>query len=294
MPNRSRLSAAVSALSLALTGCGGGGYGVASTPPPPATSTPSAASFPVNIFPNPAPQTYTSVGVNSALSTADSDQPHIRYNSGGYYEIQMPGAAYDRLISLKGFIPQYPDTNNQFQPASAPQNQAWFFTSNSRLSGYLYSEMAAWSSQSGSGYVAFGSATPSGAVPVTGSASLHGAVEGLSDVVNHNSFDGYYRVPISGSVDLNFDFGKGTLGGSMTAALADYTITQLGTFAFKDTVFSVGSTTYSGHFDTSVAGQNFFLGRFTGPNAQETIGAWALPFSYGGADHQAFGAWIAK
>jgi hypothetical protein len=43
-------------------------------------------------------------------------------------------------------------------------------------------------------------------------------------------------------------------------------------------------------------GPNFFLGQFTGPNAQETIGAWALPFIYSddGQVHQAMGAWIAK
>jgi hypothetical protein len=77
----------------------------------------------------------------------------------------------------------------------------------------------------------------------------------------------------------------------------------LGIYAFKDTVFSVGSPTYSGKFDTNVDGDNFFLGRFTGPNAEETIGAWALPFLFttGGETlqpdnkvHQSFGAWIAK
>ena len=101
---------------------------------------------------------------------------------------------------------------------------------------------------------------------------------------------------MNGTVSLNFDFAQATLAGSMTLSLAGATPSSLGTFNFKDTVFSVGSPTYSGKFDTSVAGDNFFLGRFTGPNAQETIGAWSLPFHFSGdgQDHQAFGAWIAK
>jgi hypothetical protein len=69
---------------------------------------------------------------------------------------------------------------------------------------------------------------------------------------------------------------------------------NLGTYAFENTVFSAGSTTYSGKFDTGAAGQNYFFGEFTGPNAEETIGAWAMPFNYSGDHHQAFGGWIAK
>ena len=93
------------------------------------------------------------------------------------------------------------------------------------------------------------------------------------------------------------------LAGAMTAALDDYTMIPLGTFNFKDTVFAAGSTSYSGKFDTQTAGDNFFLGQFTGPNAEETIGAWALPFvldvgsstvAADGKAHQAFGAWIGK
>ena len=78
---------------------------------------------------------------------------------------------------------------------------------------------------------------------------------------------------------------------------------SLGKFDFTNTVYSAGSATYSGKFNTSVSGQNYFLGQFTGPHAEETIGAWALPFIFDkgsatmtadGKAHQAFGAWIAK
>ena len=132
---------------------------------------------------------------------------------------------------------------------------------------------------------------------MTGSATYNGLIGGTSDVKGtDDNLSGPYDVAISGSVKLTFNFGIGTLGGSMTAILSPRysNAVPLGTFTFADTVYSAGSTNYSGRFDTSAGGANYFLGRFTGPNAQETIGAWALPFSHSGQSHQGFGAWIAK
>jgi len=233
----------------------------------------------------------------AGLSSADADQVHIRYSNNGYYEIQMPGATWEQLGFAKGTIPADPAFATDFQPVSAPQNGASLITSISRTQGYNYSEMAGWFDPSGKfGELAFGAATPAGQVPEAGSATYQGLVNGTSDVVGFDSFDGHFRAPVSGTVGLNFDFAKGTLDGSMTLSLNDGHPNDLGKFDFKDTVFSVGSTTYSGVFDTNVAGSNFFLGKFTGPSAQETIGAWALPFHFSGDNqaHQAFGAWIAK
>jgi len=115
---------------------------------------------------------------------------------------------------------------------------------------------------------------------------------------------GYFPTSVDGNVTLNFDLGQGSLSGAMTLYLPDgMQPLALDTYAFKDTVFSVGSTAYSGKFATSASGDNFFLGQFTGPTAQETIGAWALPFVFSksgqtitadGQLHQAFGAWVAK
>ncbi len=133
------------------------------------------------------------------------------------------------------------------------------------------------------GAVAFGAATLPGQVPVTGSSTYSEIVNGSSDVINSNSFDGSYRVPVSGTVDLGFDFAKGTLDGSISLNLNDYSPATIGTFAFKDTVFSVGSTAYSGKFATAASGQNYFLGQFTGPNARRgdwRVGA-ALHFRHG-------------
>ena len=313
------------ALSLALGACGSGGGGVNSTPPPPPSPTPTPTPTPspasVTIFKNPVPGEFVTVGASlgrpgvtypspssrfGALSTSSADQPHIRYTLGGYYEIEMPGKAWDRLIPDKGIVdPNGSEVN--LQPAGSAQNDASLYILRSLDSGYLYSEMAAWNSNSSSrsGWFAFGDATPQGAVPITGSAAYQGTVHGTTDIMQHDYLAaGYVPTSVDGSVTLNFDFGQGALSGAMALFLPDgMQPLALGTYAFKDTAFSVGSTTYSGRFATSVSGDNFFLGQFTGPNAQETIGAWALPFVFStsgqtiqadGKAHQAFGAWVAK
>lgn len=317
---------AATAAALTLCSCGGGGGNqVASVPPPPPAPTPAPAAASITIFTNPSAGQYASVGASIAgpggnldtyksasdrfgpVSSADSDQAHIRYNAAGYYEIEMPGAAWDRLIPYKGLANPDPATNNYFQPQGVAQNYAYLVTSNSRNNGYSYSEFGSWGSDAAGrwGDVAFGSSTPAGAVPITGSATFSGIVSGSADILSPDYlYGGYVTTSIGGSVRLDFDFAKGSLGGSMSLSLGDgMQPLDLGTFNFTQTVFSAGSTTYSGKFDTAVAGDNFFLGQFTGPHAEETIGAWALPFVFDKSGdfvkadnqtHQAFGAWIAK
>jgi len=230
-----------------------------------------------------------------AISTSDAEQPHIRFTSAGTYEVQLPGKEWNELLSFGGGSLR--DTDDNFEGQ----------ISGSKDRGYLYSELASYYSSDPAqfGAFAFGTLTPNGAVPIIGTASYNGTIAGKSDVVGSHFGQPLGETAI-GSVTLNFDFGAGTLGGAMTLALADYINDEplsIGTFTFKDTVFGVGSTSYSGRFDTAAAGDNFFLGKFTGPHAEETIGAWALPFvlDVGNATitadhkaHQAFGAWIAK
>jgi hypothetical protein len=280
-----------SACALALTGCaGGGGMDSASTmptpmPTPTPTPTPSAnsASWMVNIFPSPKPETYVSVGL-----VDPSTLPVIRYSAAGYYEIKMPGKDWDRLVFPANVIPQDPATFNYFVGQKGTGSLAISLT---RLRGYQYSEIA-------NSLIAFGSATPSGSVPAAGSGAYHGEVDGWTDILQPDLLVGG-KVPVSanGSVDLLFNFAAGSLSGSMTLRADAYAgRTDLGTFTFKDTVFSVGNTTYSGAFDSPLAGQNFFRGEFTGPHAEETIGAWSVPFLYSGdgQTHQAAGAFVAK
>jgi len=225
--------------------------------------------------------------VGEDFSTADADQIHVRYTADGHYELQVPGKDFERLAFPSNVIPQYPDTFNYFV---TPDGDILSINL-SRLDGYKYSEVA-------DGLFGIGSATPQGGVPVAGSASYDGAVTGISDITQQDFLvGGLVAVPVSGSVNLRFDFAAGTLDGSMSLQAEPYSgSVDIGTFAFKDSVYSSGSLTYSGRFETSAAGQSLFVGLFTGPHAEETIGAWALPFIYSadGLTHHARGAWIAK
>ncbi len=298
--------AGLATIAFSLTACGGGGTsgggGLDSTPPPPPPPPQTVA-----IFSSPQVGEFTSVGSSAAgsggyenagnpvgtISTNQTDQPRIRYTAGGVYEVQLPSGSYDRLVSYGS------GTDDSVLTTATNPQSSQLVISKSRNAGYRYSELAFWTSGplNRFGAFGFGVPTPNGAVPVTGSATYSGIVSGETDIFSFDQLAGaYYREPVSGTVNLNFDFAQGQLAGQMSLALAGYLNTSLGTFRFTDTVFSVGGTTYSGRFDTQLAGQNFFLGQFTGPNAEETIGAWALTFHFSGdgQDHQAFGAWIAK
>ena len=318
---------------LMLTACGGGGGNdIASIPtpppappPPPPPPPPPSPAQEVRIFATPTVGEYASVGASIAgpggnldtyasandrfgpISTSGSDQAHIRYTSDGYYEVKLAGTDWDRLVPYKGLGNPDPISNNYFQPNGVETNYGYVVTRNSRDDGYTHSELASWGSaaQGRWGYTAFGNPTPDGGVPTSGSATFRGVVSGSTDIMlADNLYGGYYALSTDGTVTLNFNFGAGTLDGAMNLSLPDgMNPVPLGSFAFSETIFSAGSRTYSGRFSTSVAGQNFFLGQFTGPNAEETIGAWALPFVFNqngefisgdGQVHQAFGAWIAK
>jgi hypothetical protein len=230
------------------------------------------------------------------VSTDPADQPKIRY-IGTSYEIEMPAGSWDKLVPYGGLSNPGPD-NNYFEPDSVSTNAGYLVTSNTRDKGYTHVELGSWGSQAAGrwGYLAFGTPTPASETPVTGAATFSGSIAGSADVlVADNLYGGFVPLAVGGSINLAFDFGRSTLSGSMSATLLDFSAEQsLGTFAFKDTVYSAGSTTFSGKFDTSIAGENFFLGRFFGPGAKETGGAWALPFQYNGSSHQAFGGFIAK
>lgn len=303
---------------LALSACGGGGgsssFRPEPTPPPsPPPPPPPPQAEAVTIFSNPTAQDYASVGVwgnigdvssppysvdFTSVTSADSSQPKIRYTSGGYYEVQLPGNGYGQLVHDPAITNPTSD-NTVF---GIPAQRASFVITKSRSSGYSYSEMARWARPDldfgqtvDLGFVAFGTPTPVGAVPTTGSASFQGQIFGATDLPSGACDCGAYPVEVEGTVLLSFNFGAGTLGGSMSMALSSgWGAEPVGDYNFTQTVYSPGGTTYSGRFDTNLSGDNFFLGRFTGPSAQETIGAWAVPFTFQNGTHQAIGAWIAK
>lgn len=316
MTRKLAMIASAIALAVGLSACGGGGGegpGFIPAPPtpssPPTTPPPPTSQAAVTIFPDPTPQEFATVGVSTedslvesddrltSVSTAAADRPRIRYNSGGFYEVMLPGRDWDRLVHYEGLVNPTSD-NNYFQPSSAAQNEGYVVISNSRNAGYVYSELASWgnlnlSAEGGFGFFAFGTPTPAGSVPATGTATYAGTVAGTTDVMQPDFLFGqHFPTFVDGTVTLAFDFCAGSLSGEMSLLLGG--ATDLGTFAFTQTVFSPGSTTYSGRFDTDLPGFNFFNGLFTGPNAEETIGSWAVPFTFEGENHQAMGAWIAR
>ena len=326
------LVAPASALMVTLSGCGGGGGGGGvstipspSPPPPPAPAPPPPPpppTDPVSIFANPSVGEFASMGTSAlgsdtvnlntplgAISAADGDQLRIRYMADGSYQVEFPGGP------VRGFTWHPLSLYGQGTAPTVLTDETRdliLSLSGSKDHGYQYSELGSWvwigndfDNLDMIGADAFGTLTPNGAVPIAGSASYSGIIAGKSDVIASDSFDGPNRANVSGTVDLNFNFAAGSLAGAMTVNLSDFSgdSLPLGSFNFKDTVYSTGSTSYSGKFDSTAAGDNFFLGKFTGPNAEETIGAWALPFvlNTGNATitadhqaHQAFGAWIAK
>ena len=122
-------------------------------PPPPPPPPPPMQPTDVRILTNPTPQNFASVSVSAlvsgsgsdqkltSVSNADSDQVHIRYSNGGYYEIEMPGKAWEQLGFAKGVTPTDPSTAVDFQPVSAPQNGASLDTFAAKTEGYNYWEL---------------------------------------------------------------------------------------------------------------------------------------------------------
>jgi hypothetical protein len=280
------IRAAVLASAFTLAGCGGGGGSyVASTPPPPATPPPITSTL-VLVPAATTDQQFTVTGA-ARLTPADpsphlgaADQMQVRYiASSNTYEVQLPNT----------------------QSWIALTQQTW--ESEARGGGVIvsrqtygqFSSIIYWTTDNALGGVeAIGIATPAGAVPITGSATYKGLALGpTSEGTSSKLVD----PSVFGSITLNFDFARGSLSGSLNATLDpewhDY---QLGTLSFRDTVYSTGSTSFSGKFDTNLSGVNSFNGLFTGPNAQELIGNFAFPYTspVDGLTYQAGGAFFGK
>lgn len=295
-----------------LSACGSGsGGGIASAPPP--SPSPSPTPTPrVAIFANPLPQEYAVAGASTTsagdgytpvaqdarlteVTLAEPDQPRIRYNASGNYEVQLPGADFDRLVHYKGLANPTAD-NNFFQPKGEPQNYATLIISGSRHDGFSYSEMASWTKLPDHfGFMAFGVPTPISAIPTSGQATYLGPAHGMTDVTGYdNLYGGFYFTAVAGEVTLNVDFGRSTLDGSLSLNINDGIGAEIGIFAMSPISLSSGVNGFAGTFVSTQPGFNEFRGLFTGPSAQEAIGSWAVPMTIDGQRHQAIGAWIAK
>jgi hypothetical protein len=278
------------ATAFALAACSGGGGGVASTTPAPATPTPTPTPTPTQTFVLvPAATTSQQFAVAGAgrltkddptphLSTAD--QLQVRYvASSNSYEIELPNS--QTWIALTG--------------KSEAEAVGGGVTVVNQFGGYHYSALFDWATDNSlRGVEAVGIATAAGAVPITGSAAFTGYASGTT---SESSSSRLVSPAVLGSMTLNFDFARGSLSGSVNPILdPEWNDYPLGTLNFRDTVYSTGSTAFSGKFDTNLAGVNSFSGLFTGPHAEELIGNFAFPYTspIDGLTYQAGGAFIAK
>ena len=226
-------------------------------------------------------------------STAAADQARLRYDSvSGQYQIQVPaGSSWEALFFNR-------EAGNFYtQGPGSPYILFW----QSRSSGYQYSALAAlYQDPSAVGVYAAGNAfgipTPVGAVPTTGSATYNGSIVGFS-TETVSDFGAWSAANVEGSIALSFNFGAGTLAGTASPTIRFGTNSYaLSPLTFTNTVYSTGSTTFSGTFDTNLAGANSFAGQFTGPAAQELIGSFLFPYTShdNGNVYQATGAFVAK
>ncbi len=88
---------------------------------------------------------------------------------------------------------------------------------------------------------------------------------------------------IEGTASLLFNFGAGQLSGHFDPVYFYLggmgKSSPLGQYGFVNTVYSAGSTTFSGQLSNpSVTGVGSFDGMFTGPNAQELMSSWSAPY----------------
>jgi hypothetical protein len=298
--DRSILLAAVALCLAACGGGGGGGSGINSTPTPTPTPTPAPTSSAVTIFPGINVSTeFATIGVeanNRSPSTLTNTGFSVRYDaSTGLYVMDFPSTQAGEFHQYDGSSPNATWWSGELSTSAAgwmssvsvlkptnPQLQLTYTT----LAGYDTSGM----SPEPFGWVAFGTATPAGAVPVTGSATYQAFVRG-------SSIDANYHV--EGAATLEFNFGAGTLAGHLDPLLIDMGggALGLGRYDFAATVFGVGSTAFSGQLrNPTVVGNGNFDGIFTGPGAQELMARWQAPYVDPDTRQSStmFGVWVGK
>jgi hypothetical protein len=284
----STIRALLLATAFALAGCGGGGGGgIASTPPPPPPPPPPPSPGPAIIVGATTSQQFAVSGASLPFEGDQSprlgagEQLQVRYvQSSNSYEVQLPQSQTWAGIS---YVSSEPGSPAMFSGNTAT---VWL-----QPGTYQYSRLLEWSSKDSTihGYEAIGMGTPAGGVPLTGSASYLGRIAGYTSEYQPVGAD---DSAVDGSIRLLFDFGLGTLSGSISPNL--HQGYAFGSLDFRETVYSTGSTTFSGMFDTDVAGLNSFSGQFTGPKAEELIGNFVFPYRspVDGKIYQADGAFV--
>jgi hypothetical protein len=316
---------AAAALPLALGACGGGGGGggVESIPPPPPPPPPPGnGPLPPDHLALVSSQPFAALGVSDGYTTdASGNNPQVLSGPAAAnvqfsfdaatntYQISLPGFQAGRLAN-----PGYDGSEGQVATGSTSQVtvgssatlQPVFVTlpvPGSEFSPYTYTSFGSWNGQTGQtadgriirseGAFAYGIPTQPGDVPTTGSASYTAEIKATL-----GPSDGFFGF-VGGDVNLLFDFGAGKLSGSMHPRISDSfdgIFVDYGQYDFKDTVYSTGSTTFSGKF--VVPGlpdaDSFFDGNFTGPNAAELMARFEVPYLRGGQQGTISGVWVGK
>lgn len=309
-------AALLASVALSLSACGGGGGGgVGSTPFVP-TPTPTPTPTPgctgaeclevVHIFPAITETTdFAELGLEASGNTASlaslkRDGFAVSYNAeAGVYIIDVPSSEPGGFYVNTASTPNDRFWNGEI--AEAPANvsiDASVFQPRptNPVIQLTYTTYAMYGStyQGGPfGYVAFGSPTPGGAVPLAGNATYDAAVEGATLGGGGDS--------IKGSATLQFDFGAGTLAGHFEPVIYDLLSygeegLSLGSYDFINTVYSAGSTSFSGELSRSGLDNGAFQGLFTGPAAQELMARWTAPFldPRTNTTSTMFGIWVGK
>jgi hypothetical protein len=214
--------------------------------------------------------------------TADSDQLLLRYDAASNtYEVRIPSTqSWVRILPTT-------DPNSWASADSAVQLGATPGSSTT---------LVRWSMTDSFGVMAIAIPTPASAIPRTGTGTYLGSLSGYSsEAVPYQ--DTSIPGRITGGIDLTFNFATGSLAGSIQPVLTGRVVPRypLPTLTFTNTIYSVGSTTFSGQFATNVPGVNSFSGLFAGPTAGELAGNFAFPYlsPRNGAVQQASGAFTA-
>jgi hypothetical protein len=298
------------ALSVAACG-GGGGSGVYSTPTTTPAPTPTPTPTPT---PRPTPAgAWDDTSNSHQFTTLASHVEHVASAGGkvastiapkGADEVQIAYSVADQayLITLPG-IGQGKLVGRELQNSAG--KKLAFVDFEPKSSGYTYANLAYWVSGDGTndlkiGAFVFGTPTASGDVPVSGRATYLGTIAAETDDAFVRTSEGFVTpVYITGTVTMNFDFAAGNLSGQIAPELDCWNClygTPLAASKFTQTVFSTGSTSFSGKFDTALPGANWFNGIFAGPNAAEAMAKFQAPYidPLTSQKHEMSGVWVAK
>lgn len=320
-------------MATAVTGCGGTNGGVSSIsppvaqapPPPPPPVPPPPPAGPNGLVSN---QPFLALGIsqsyardiNGKLASTGASNAALQFSyiaSENAYEILLPGFQAGRLKTL-GYSGSYNNAGWLTVSGSyntltvgntaAEQNVRVTLTrppgplnpsvtlTHTSWGGWTTDTTTAGVKTNGTrGLFIYGIPTAAGDVPITGTAAYTAHVTG-STTAPYPGAD-FYTDDVVGSAKLTFDFGAGTLAGSMQAAICPWDCNELARYDFTQTVYAVGRTTFSGKFLVpGSTADSYFEGAFNGPKAAELMARWMAPYQ----DPETklwstmFGIWVGK